>query len=391
MAVRARRVALVAVVLAVAGAVALALRPAPVPVEAATADSGPVSVTVDWIGKTRVRDRYQVFAPVTGQLERLALRAGDCVRAGQVVARISGAYASPLDPRSRAEASARLDAAVAAESEARAALRRAAAASANSRRDAQRAEAVGKQGGLSAQALDAALAAADMREEERRMADATLRRAAAEVAEARASLRAGRGSAVEVEVKAPVEGTVLRVLHESAGPVVAGAPLVEVGDTSRLEVVLDLPTADAVRVHPGQRATVTAWGGGTPLRAVVRRVEPSAYTKISPLGVEEQRVDVILDPVGDGWMALGDSFAVDARVLVQEVDDAVRVPSSSLFSDANGWALYAVEGGRARRRDVEVAARGGGAAAIRRGIRVGERVLVHPSEEVIDGIRVSVH
>jgi HlyD family secretion protein len=385
-----RRVALVALVLVLAAGIAFSLRPAAVPAEAASADSGPVLVTVDWTGKTRVRDRYLVAAAVSGQLRRPVLRAGDRVRAGAVVARIAGATPSPLDLRSRAEAVARLDAAVAAEAEARAALQRADTAAGQARREAERAELLGREGGLSAQALEAALASARLRDEEQRMAHAVVRRTAADVAAARALLRAGGSGPPEVEVRAPVDGAVLRVLRDSAGPIAAGAPLLEIGDPSRLEVVLDLPTGDAVRVRAGQRASVAGWSGGSPLQAVVRRVEPSGYTKVSPLGVEEQRVDVLLDPVGRGWDALGDGFSVDARIVVEEVDDAVRVPASALFRAGDGWALYAVEDGRARRRDVEVAARGGGAAAIRQGIRPGDLVLIHPGEDVSDGTRVSV-
>lgn len=220
------------------------------------------------------------------------------------------------------------------------------------------------------------------------MAEAAVRRSAAEVEAARALLRAGGEARGEVEVRSPAGGTILRVLRESAGPVAAGTPLLELGDPSRLEVVLDLPTADAVQVRAGLRAVVAGWGGGAPLQAVVRRVEPSAYTKISPLGVEEQRVDVLLDPVGGGWEALGDGFSVDVRVVVRDVEGAVRVPASALFREEDGWALYAVEEGRARRRGVEVVARGEGGAAIRLGIRPGDRVLVHPGDDVRDGVRV---
>jgi HlyD family secretion protein len=389
--VRTRRLLLAAAVVVLAALGLAALRPAPVPAEVAAADSGTVRVTVDWTGKTRVRDRYAVAAPVAGQQERIALRAGDRVEEGEVVSRIAGAWAPPLDPRSRAEASARLEAAQAAQAEARAGLQRAAAAAAQARRDAARAEELREAGALSAQALDAARAEADVREEDRRMAEAAVVRTAADTAAARAMLGAGgRAGAALVEVRAPVGGVVLRVLHESAGPVAAGAPLVEVGDPSRLEVVLDLPTADAVKVRAGQPASVAGWGGGAALRAVVRRVEPSGYTKVSPLGVEEQRVDVLLDPVGPGWEALGDGFSVDAQIVVQELDGAVRVPVASLFRDPGGWALYALEDGRARRRVVQVAARGSAEAAIRAGVRPGDRVLVHPGDEVKDGVRISV-
>jgi HlyD family secretion protein len=390
MTVRARRLILAAAAIAVAGAAAIALRPAGVPAEAVAADSGPVCVTVDWTGKTRVRDRYRVSAPVSGQLQRLELRAGDRVHAGQVVARIGGAAAAPLDPRRRAELEARLHAARAAEIEAVAAQRRAEAAAALARREAERAESLRQAGSLSAQGYEATAAEARVRDEEQRMAAAAARRAEAEVAAAQAALGAGARAGRTVEVRSPVEGAVLRALRESAGPVAGGTPLLELGDPADLEVVLDLPTADAVRVHPGDQAVASAWAGGAPLAAVVRRVEPSAYTKVSPLGVEEQRVDVVLDPSGPGWSALGDGFSVDVQVVVQELPEAVRVPTSALFRHGNGWALYAVVDGRARRRSVEVAARGDGAAAIREGVRPGDVVLVHPSDELADGVRVTL-
>jgi HlyD family secretion protein len=193
-----------------------------------------------------------------------------------------------------------------------------------------------------------------------------------------------------VEVRSPAAGTVLRVVRESGGPVPAGAPLLEVGDTRRLEVVADLPSADAVRVSPGGPANVSGWGGGRGLAASVRRVEPSGFTKVSPLGVEEQRVNVILDPTGEGWEALGDAYAVDVSISVQEIPDAVRVPASALFRSGDRWALFAIEGGRARLRPVEVAARSGTSAAVTRGIGPGDRVVLYPGDRIADGVRVRV-
>jgi len=381
----------VVVVLALAAAVAtaVALRPAPVSAKAARVDTGSVRVTVDWIGKTRVRDRYRVEAPVSGQLARIALHAGDRVRVGDLVAHIGGAAASPLDPRSRAELAARVESARAVEAEAFAALERAKAATAQARSDAGRAEALAHEGSVSAQALEAARVEARVREQDLRAAEAGAERAAAEVRAARAALGAGAAQGPGVEVHAPTGGAVLRVLRESAGPVAAGTPLVELGDPSSLEIVLDLPTADAVRLRAGQRATASGWGGERTLEAVVRRVEPSGYTKVSPLGVEEQRVNALLDPAGEGWDALGDGFAVDVQVIVEDLPDAIRVPASSLFRAGDGWAVYAVEDGRARQREVQVAARGGGVAAITRGLRPGEQVLVHPGDTVKDGVRVT--
>jgi HlyD family secretion protein len=391
-AARTRRVVLAVAGVGAASIVAFfAFRPAAVPVEAASVDSGPVRVTVDWTGKTRVRNRYQVRAPVSGELERIALRPGDPVRTGEVLARIAGAAPPPLDTRSRAELVARIAAARAAVVADVAAFERAKAAAIQARSDAERAELVSRGGGLTPQALDSTRAEARVREEEQRMAEATVVRARAEVAEASAALDTGAKRGSPVEVEAPVDGAVLRVLRESAGPVALGEPLLELGDPSDLEVVLDLPTADAVRVHLGDRAVVTGWGGGAPLSARVHRVEPSAYTKVSPLGVEEQRVDVLLDPVGEGWSELGDGYSVDVKVVAEELPHATRVPRSALFRTGSGWSLYVVRDGRARRRSVEVSAFGGATAAIRAGVTIGERVLIRPGDEVSDGTRVVVY
>jgi HlyD family secretion protein len=388
---KARTMAWIAGGVAAAGAVTFFVsRPQVVPVEGAVADRGSLRVTVEGTGKTRVRDRFEVAAPASGQLERIALRAGDPVARGQVVARIVGPSPTPLDPRARREIEARLAAARAAEVRAQSGLEQAAVAVEQAARDLERAQALGKASVISESDLEGARTRARARHEDVHMAEATLRQAAAEVAAAKAALGLEGSRGQPVEVRSPAAGTVLRVVRESGGPVPAGAPLLEVGDTRRLEVVADLPSADAVRVSPGGPANVSGWGGGRGLAASVRRVEPSGFTKVSPLGVEEQRVNVILDPTGEGWEALGDAYAVDVSISVQEIPDAVRVPASALFRSGDRWALFAIEGGRARLRPVEVAARSGTSAAVTRGIGPGDRVVLYPGDRIADGVRVRV-
>jgi HlyD family secretion protein len=384
-----RRVLAAAAVLAVAALVVLALLPSPVEVETSPSDRGSLEELVEGIGKVRVRERYDVTAPVAGELARVAVHAGDRILVGQVVARVTAPEAPPLDPRARAEAEARLAAALGAATEARAAVARAGVAAAQAERDLARAREVAGGGSLAISELEGADALARGRAEERRMAEAALLRASAEVAAARAVVQGGRHGGRPVDVRAPASGAVLRVLRESGGPVSPGAPILEVGDLSALEVVVDLPSAEAVRTRPGQRARLTGWGGGGALDAVVRRVEPGAFTKVSPLGVEEQRVNVLLDPVGPGWEALGDGYAADAAVVVRRFEDVVRVPGSALFRAGAGEAVFVAERGRARLVPVEVAGRGGGFAALARGLEPGVPVVVHPGDRVADGVRVA--
>jgi HlyD family secretion protein len=384
-----RRALIVVALLAVAALVVLALRPSPVEVEISLSDRGPLEEVVEGIGKVRVRERYEVAAPVAGELARVSVHAGDPVRAGQLVARVTAPWAAPLDPRSRAQAEARLSAALGAEAEARAALARTGVAAAQAERDLARAREVASGGSMAAADLEGAEALARGRAEERRMAEAALARAGGEVAAARAALEGGRRGGGPVEVRAPAAGAVLRVLRESGGPVAPGTPILEVGDLSALEVVVDLPSSDAVRTRPGQRARLTGWGGGGALDAVVRRVEPGAFTKISPLGVEEQRVNVVLDPAGPGWEALGDGYAADVAVVVRRFEDVVRVPGSALFRAETVEALFVAVGGRARLVPVEVAGRGGGLAAVARGLEPGVPVIVHPGDRVADKVRVA--
>jgi len=389
---RIRRIVL-AVLLAAAGlAAALALRPAALPVETAAARRGAIREVVEGTGRARVRERYELASPVPGSLLRPALREGDPVKAGQVVAAVAPAAPVPLDARARAELTARVAAAEAAEAEALAGLERSRLAEAQAAADLARAEALAAGGSLPAAEAEAARFARAARAEELRMAGSARRRAEAERAAARAALggaeAGGRGE--RVALRSPVDGVVLRLARESGGPVAAGAPVAEVGDPTALEIELDLLTVQAVRVRPGAEAEIVGWGGPAPLRGRVRRVDPSAFTKVSALGVEEQRVHVVVEPAGDplAWSRLGDGYAVEGRVVVAARGDALLAPAMALFRSGDRWAVFAVEAGRARLRPIDVAEQGAGDVAVTSGLAEGAVLVLHPSDKLSDGARV---
>lgn len=380
-----------AIAAAVLGALAAGLRPAPVEVEVATVARGPLRVTEDGTGRTRVRDRYQVAAPVGGHLERIGLREGDAVRAGDVVARLAAARPAPLDARTRAELAARLEAARAAQGEADASASRARVAADQAGRDLARARELSAGGSMSAADVEGAELARRAREAEAAMSVAAVRRAAGEAEAARAALAGAEARSGErVALRAPATGRVLRVLHESEGPVAAGTPILELGDPGLLEAEIDLLTAQAVRIRPGARVELVGWGGGGALPGRVRSIDPAAFTKVSALGVEEQRVHVVVVPDGPGWERLGDGWAVEGRITVSDRADALRVPAAALFRHGERWATFVVEAGRARLAPVDVAESTGVEAAVAAGLAEGARVVVHPSDKVRDGVRVTV-
>jgi HlyD family secretion protein len=257
-------------------------------------------------------------------------------------------------------------------------------------RERARARSLAVGGSLPARDLDAAEAAADEAAHALEMAGAVVRRAEREAEATRALLEARGGpGAAGVVVRAPAAGRVLRVLQESEGPVAAGTPLLEIGDPARMELRVDLLTSEAVRVRPGAPVELLHWGGAGALHGRVRLVEPSAFTKVSALGVEEQRVYVIVDPVEAAeWAALADGFAADGRIAVADRADAVTAPLGALFRAEGGWAVYAVDGGRARLRRVRVGDASGTSMEILEGLAPGERVVVHPGDRVADGRRV---
>lgn len=379
---------------AAAGGVVLALRPKPAPVDLARAERGPLSVVIEESGVTRVKDRFVVSAPVTGSLSRLVLEPGDAVKEGDPLAEIAPALSPLLDERTRAQAEARLSAALSALGQARAQVSRARAGQELAEQELERTRRLSSSGSLPAQALEQAEFAARMRAEERNSAEFASKVAAEEVRIARVSLAGGadQRSARDhhVNVLAPVSGEVLGVHQKSAGVVQAGTPLVEVGDPSALEVVVDLLTTDAVRVQTGTPVVIQGWGGDHPIGGKVRRIEPSAFTKPSALGIDEQRVNVVVavtDPRAR-WASLGDGYRVEVRLVLWQSDNVVKVPQGAIFRHGDGWAVFRIDDGVARLTPVRIGHRGETEAEVVSGLTVGAGVAVHPGDRVKDGAPV---
>jgi HlyD family secretion protein len=380
-----------AVVLVVGVIGAVALWPEAVEVDLAQAARRPLAVTIDEEGETRVRDRFVVSAPVDGRLQRIELEPGDAVTRGSVVARLVPTDAPLLDPRARAELAAAIDASRAAVLHAQAERDRMAAALELSRDLLRRRERLVEAGVISHEELESARSAVKTGDSALRAADAAVGQARSQLqlAQARLQTPASSGGRV-IDLRAPVDGVVLKRVHESEAVVPTGEPLIEIGDPSRIEVVSDLLSTDAVRVSPGQDVRIEQWGGGHPLQGRVRRVEPSGFMKVSALGVEEQRVNVIIDfadPDAAG-RALGDGYRVEVRVVIWNGDDVLTVPVGSLFRRGDGWATFVVDGGIARLREVELGHRNSEFAEILKGLEAGDTVVLHPPDTLADGMPV---
>jgi HlyD family secretion protein len=380
-------------VLGLGTTLAVSLRPHPVPVETATATRGTLLVTVDEDGRTRVKDRYLISAPLAGTVARIGLRPGDSVDRDAIVARITPTAAPLLDPRSRAESEARVAAARAALSQAGTVVERARAAHALAARDSDRQRALLRDGATAPQLAEQAQTAEQMRREEVASAQFGLRVAASELRLARAALARIRAPARdEFLVRAPVGGEVLRVPQESEAVVQPGTPLLEIGNPLALEVVVDVLTSDAVEIRPGARVSIDRWGGDSALAGRVRRIEPSAFTQLSALGVEEQRVNVIIDlDLAHARAAqLGDGYRVEASVAIWEGRDRLMVPAGAEVRQGDGWATYVVEGGRASLRPLQLGRRNNAAVEVLGGLSAGERVVLYPADNVTDGVRTEV-
>ena len=395
------RLLAIAVLAAVAGAIVWGFQPEPVTVEVREVTRGGLDVTVGDDGVTRIKERYAVSAPLAGRTSRVELDAGDTAEAGKtLLVTIEPTDPSLLDPRALAEAEARVEAARAARKRADPELARAKVQLEYTQADLDRARELFPSKAVSHEDLDKAerawrtaveeVKAAEYQvmitEYELAMAEAALVR----TKPARAGAKAEASADWRMDLRSPVDGRLLRIFQESSAVVAAGAALVEVGDPTELEIVIDLVSEDAVKVKPGDRAEITAWGGTAPLAAHVRTVEPRGFMKVSPLGVEEQRVTVILDfdsPAAER-PTLGDDFRVEARITVDEVKDAVLVPLSALFRRENGEAVFVVEEGRARLVAVTSGRRGDRWAEVLTGLAGGEQVIEYPADQVADGAAV---
>jgi len=370
----------------------LAWLPKPVPVDVVAVTRATIVVTIDEDGRTRVKDRYTISAPLLGSLARVTLAAGDEVEEGQVVARIVPLPAPLLDPRARAEAEARVAAAAASVRVAEAAVTRARTAKEFADAELERKRSLFDKGSITRQGLDAATVDAKARGEDQTSASFGVRVAAHELGVARATLGRIRGDAAEktdsLEVRSPVAGRVLRVMRESEGVIQPGTALLEVGDPAALEIVVDILTTDAIKLAPGAAATIDGWGG-EPLSGRLRLIEPSAFTRMSALGVEEQRVNAILDLVDprERWAGLGDGYRVDAHITALEAADVVAVPASALFRRDDRWAVFRLAGGVATVATVEVGARAA-LVEVREGLAAGDEVIAYPSDALAEGTEV---
>lgn len=379
--------------LIVGGVLAVALWPTTTPVDVGEVARMPLRVTIDEEGETRVRRRFAVSAPVTARVLRIELEPGDpVVRDTTIVARLQPEIPPLLDARTRAEAEAARATARAALGRASAELDRARAELARLERELARERELDQSGLTTRQAVELREADVAAAAETLRAAEFARASASSEVAraEARLAMHAG-GSGRVLTVTAPIDGVVLRRWRESEGVVPAGEPLVELGDPDDLEVVADLLSTDAVRVAPGAAVLIEQWGGDAPLRGTVRRIEPAGFTKISALGVEEQRVNVVIDfdPASSEWRRLGDGYRVEVRIVTWEAADVLAVPTSALFRHGDDWAVFVVEAGRVRVAPVQLGPRNQTHAEVIGGLTAGARVVLHPGDTLVDGARVA--
>ena len=384
--------------LAVIALAVIALQPRAVTVEVAAVRRGPLEVAISAEGRTRIHDRFVIAAPVTGKLARIELHRGDMVGAGSTVSLIESLPLEPLDPRQRGGGEARLLAAEAARREAEALVEKERAAGGQALRDRQRAERLVESGDLPRQEFERLASVEAVGRQQLVAALSRAQMAVAEVDAARAALRSlpargvnGGAAASRTEtipVRSPVTGRVLKLYEESERVVTAGTPLIEVSNPATLELVIEVLSTDAVTIRPGTRMSIDRWGGDHPLSATVRLIEPAAFTRVSALGVEEQRVNIIAD-LHERPETLGDGYRIEARIIVWENPEVLLVPVSALFRQDEDWAVYVAAGSRAILRKVRIEHRGDKDAELLEGLAAGDRVIIHPAVELSNGTRIA--
>lgn len=369
-------------------------RDSPILVDSAPVTREPLRVTVEQEARTRVTDRYVITAPVAGYAQRVEFEAGDFVQIGTPLLGVEPQRAAALDPRSRAQAQALVAAAQANVGTMRQRVHATHVAMKLANTELARVSQLRANGFATMEDEDRARAAAQRSAADWRSAAFSLETAQHELEAAQTELQYAGSPAADfgepVFARAPVAGHVLRIVRESEGAVTAGEPFLEMGNPRALEVTADVLSSDAVRIGPDTKVVFTRWGGERELYGRVRRVEPAGFTKVSALGVEEQRVWVVTDFTSppEEWERLGDGYRLEASFVVWEEDNILQVPASALFREGDGWAVFLVADGQAKKRVVEVGQRNGLRAQVLAGVVEGERIVVHPDDQVNEGVRV---
>ncbi len=390
-----RKVLVIGIIIAVAAATVYGFLPRPVEVDLVTVSRGPLQITIEEEGRTRLKDRFVISAPTAGYLRRIGAKVGDKVRKGQIVATLEPVRSQALDPRRRAEAEA---AVLAAEAGLAAALEKAKVSQADAdyieKRAARFANLLTK-GSVAKDQFDQTQADLKKARAAQDAAKAAVDGARADLERVKSTLRNFPASGKEggqgtVRVSSPIDGAVFRIYRESEGAVGMGEPLIDVGNAKNLEVRVEVLSADAVKIAKGTPVLFKRWGGEGILTGIVRLVEPAGFTKVSSLGVEEQRVLAIADITAppERWRALGDGYRLEAHFVVWEGKDVLQIPASGLFRSGKEWAVFVADSGKAHLRRVQVGQRNGLTAEILSGLKEGERVIAHPDDAVSDGVQI---
>lgn len=392
-----RRIVVITIIVSVVLAVTYGFMPRPVAVDVVKAIRGPLRVTIDEEGKTRVQDRFVISAPVSGYMRRIELEVGDHVNKGQAVVVLEPMRSNMLDPRSRAEAEAAASAAQATLNSAEENARAAAADAEYSRQKLERNRKLYDEGYIARDLFEQSDSESKRTDANRLSAEAAVKTAKSELERTRAALRysAAEGTVDHgsvVAVRTPVAGRVLKIYHESEGAVNAGDTLIDIGDPLKLEVKVEVLSADAVNIKAGTPVIFERWGGDASLEGKVKTIEPAAFTKISSLGVEEQRVLVVADitSLPESWQRLGDGYRVEASFIIWEGKDVLKIPASALFRKGNGWAVFVMKDKKSHLREVRVGYRNGLETEIISGVSEGEMVIINPDELIRDGGQVRI-